>query len=331
MASLLGFGPKCCTACRRLRLYRGSEAMRDQGHNSCGSFLDVLLLGILEPCLDPQNHPMEVSRKTLTVTNGFFYTKQCLLKDPTMFCGGRWFFCPKDHSFSSSANMGAKSKDLPIIHPTRMLSLVCYLAKGSFKSEKKSRFQSIDVWLCLLTHLDECESFINKMRLGGPLCNLICTSKLSTKDSSIKAALHQSNSIIKCAEFPLLSTLDASAASFSAESFNRLPSPQKWGQPRWRLGKGIEITSLCYILRTRDASHASGTQRVRWRELVWPVWESSWSGKSQSPRFHMSSTEILLRRTQQIRHRNHLADCMTGRFVSVRKVRKPPFQFALHW
>lgn len=138
MASLLGFGPKCCTACRRLRLYRGSEAMRDQGHNSCGSFLDVLLLGILEPCLDPQNHriPMEVSRKNQPNQWVFSYTKQCLL---TMCCGGKMIFCPKDHSFSSSANPGAKSKDLPIIHPTRMLSLVCYLAKGSFKSEKKSR------------------------------------------------------------------------------------------------------------------------------------------------------------------------------------------------
>lgn len=240
-----------------------------------------------------------------------------------MFCGGRWFFCPKSHSFSSSANPGAKSKDLPIIHPTRMLSLVCYLAKGSFKSETKSRCLLISesaYWHTLMN----VNPLYKKMLLGGPLCNLICTSKLSTKDSSIKAALHQSNSIITCAEFPLLSTLDASAASFSAESFNRLPSPQKWGQPRWRLGKGIGVTSLCYILRTRDASHASGTPRVRWRELVWPVWESSWSGKSQSSRFHMSSTEILLRRTQQIRHRNHLAGCMTGRFVSVRKVRKPP-------
>lgn len=113
MASLLGFGPKCCTACRRLRLYRGSEAMRDQGHNSCGSFLDVLLLGILEPCLDPQNHPMEVSRKTLTVTNGFFYTKQCLLKDPTMFCGGDDFFAQKITAFPAQQTWEPSPKIFP--------------------------------------------------------------------------------------------------------------------------------------------------------------------------------------------------------------------------
>lgn len=125
MASLLGFGPKCCTACRRLRLYRGSEAMRDQGHNSCGSFLDVLLLGILEPCLDPQNHriQMEVSRKNHPNQWVIFLHKTMpferswgmsfLDKISPCFVGGDDFFAQKVTAFPAQQTLEPSPKIFP--------------------------------------------------------------------------------------------------------------------------------------------------------------------------------------------------------------------------
>lgn len=107
----------------------------------------------------------------ITLTNGLFsYTKQCLLKDPEeclflikyhhVLWGEMIFLPKKSQLFQLSKPWSQVQRSSH--HPSNSDVEPCLLPGQGIIQIWDKKPLSIDFWICLLAHLDECESFIQK-------------------------------------------------------------------------------------------------------------------------------------------------------------------------